>query len=214
MMSSQLHFSYFYIALPLVNSFLSFVVVGLFFKIIKNRLYSFHYKQKNKVLFVSFLTGILVIYSAVSQVIAVMVFVLVMSVTLINVRNFLKKLWKYLEPESVLTKEDMFNFSSFVVSLVTAFIVLNLAVSTLHYKFGTSPAFNFEPGIEGILDSIYFTFICFTTIGFGDIVPLTPFAKIIVSFESITGYIIFALFIGVVNKGITKTKPTTKRSQD
>ncbi len=200
------YYVYFYVLLPFVNGALSCVTIALFFRIISHRTVSTPYQHKINVLVVSFFTGVLTIYSAGSQLIAFGVFLAVMYVTLINLRDFIRKLWVYLAPDKILTKEDLFNFSSFFVSLITAFIVLNLTVSFLHDFFGGGPAFNFRSGIEGILDAVYFTFICVTTVGFGDIVPLTPLAKIIVSFECISSYIMFALFIGVINRGITKAK--------
>ena len=200
------YYVYFYVLLPVVNGGLSCLVVALFFGLIKHKVAPSRYQNKNKVLIVSFLTGLLTIYAAGSQIVALGVFLTVMYVTILNLRNFMRKLWVYLAPDKILTKEDMLNFSSFFVSLITAFIVLNLTVSFVHDFFGAGQAFNFKPGIEGILDAVYFTFICVTTVGFGDIVPLTPFAKIIVSFECISSYIMLALFIGVINRGITKAK--------
>ncbi len=197
---------YFYILLPFVNGVLSCIVTALFFKLMKRKMSAARYKNKNKVLGISFFCGLLTIYAAGSQTVALGVFLTVMYVTLANLRNFMRELWIYLAPDKILTKDDMFNFSAFFISLITAFIVLNLTVSFLHDFFGAGQAFNFKPGIEGILDAVYFTFICVTTVGFGDIVPLTPFAKIIVSFECISSYIMLALFIGVVNRGITRAK--------
>lgn len=200
------YYVYFYVLLPFVNGALSCIVIALFFGLIRHRMAPSRYQNKNQVLVVSFFTGLLTIYAAGSQLVSFGIFLAVMYVTLINLRDFMRKLWVYLAPDKILTKEDMFNFSSFFISLITAFIVLNLTVSFLHDFFGAGQAFNFKPGIEGILDAVYFTFICITTVGFGDIVPLTPFAKIIVSFECVSSYIMLALFIGVVNRGITKAK--------
>ena len=201
------YYIYFYVLLPVVNGALSSGVIALFFKAMKHHGLGIRYQHKNKILLLAFLTGVLTIFAAGSQIVSFCVFLTVMYITVINLKEFMKRLWVYLQPDKVMTKEDMINFTSFFMSLITAFTVLNLTVSFLHDFFGNSPAFNFKPGIEGILDAVYFTFISMTTVGFGDIVPLTPFAKIIVSFECVSSYVMLALFIGVVNRGIVKNKP-------
>lgn len=198
---------YFFVLLPFVNAGLSFGVLEVFYRIIRKRVSFSHIQYKKQAQIVSVITGIMTIYAAAFQLVAFLTFLIVMFVTVVNVRSFMRRLWRYLEPDKILTKEDMFDFCAFFVSIVTAFIVLNLTTAYLHDFLGAGPAFNFQPGVEGILDAVYFTFVSMTTVGFGDIVPLTPFAKIIVSFECMASYILFALFIGVVNRGIMKSKP-------
>ncbi len=194
----------FFILLPLIDGILTAAAVYGLHMLFDRVLYSYHYQDRKQVLIVSFIAGFSTIYSAMFPLCTFVIFGIVMFVTISNIRAFVRKLGIYLEPNKIVTKEDLFNLAAFFTSLITAFIVLNLTIESLHNFFGIGQAFNFSPGVEGILDSVYFTFILMTTVGFGDIVPLTPFAKIMVSFECMTSYIMFALIIGIVNRGITK----------
>jgi len=52
---------------------------------------------------------------------------------------------------------------------------------------------------EGIIDRIYFSVVTITTLGYGDIVPLSGLAKILVALESVTGLIIAGLFLNALS---------------
>lgn len=47
-------------------------------------------------------------------------------------------------------------------------------------------------------DSIYFTCVTITTLGYGDITPITPFGRIWVTIQTLIGFIILSLFLAVV----------------
>lgn len=51
---------------------------------------------------------------------------------------------------------------------------------------------------------LYLSFTTITTLGYGDIVPLTPFAKRLTSIESCLGILYIAIFVGII---IGKFKP-------
>ncbi len=51
-------------------------------------------------------------------------------------------------------------------------------------------------GMTGILDCVYFSFTSLTTTGYGDIVPVTVFAKRMTSLEQSVGVLYVAVFIG------------------
>ena len=55
-----------------------------------------------------------------------------------------------------------------------------------------------EPGIHNIFEGFYFTFVASTTIGFGDIAPVTVAGRIITVLITIAGILTVAMVPGVV----------------
>ena len=47
-------------------------------------------------------------------------------------------------------------------------------------------------------DQLYFSFVTLTTLGYGDIVPVTPFAKVVVIFTTLSGVLYLAVFISAL----------------
>ncbi len=43
------------------------------------------------------------------------------------------------------------------------------------------------------VDALYFSSVIATTLGFGDIAPITPLGRIVVSAQAIVGFVLFAL---------------------
>jgi voltage-gated potassium channel len=59
-------------------------------------------------------------------------------------------------------------------------------------------------GFTNIPKSIYWTIVTLTTVGFGDIIPQTPFGQFIASIIMILGYAIIAIPTGIVSSEMTK----------
>jgi len=57
----------------------------------------------------------------------------------------------------------------------------------------------FPPDSEfTIVDSIYFSCITITTLGFGDITPVTAFGKLFVTFQALSGFVVISIFLAAV----------------
>ena len=63
-----------------------------------------------------------------------------------------------------------------------------------------------ENGFSSIPTSIYWTIVTLTTVGYGDISPVTPLGQFIASFVMILGYGIIAVPTGIVTAEIANTK--------
>jgi voltage-gated potassium channel len=61
-----------------------------------------------------------------------------------------------------------------------------------------------EHGFDSIPKSIYWAIITITTVGYGDMVPVTPLGKTLASFIMLIGYSILAVPTGIVSAEMTK----------
>ncbi|RJL18598.1 ion channel [Pectobacterium polaris] len=103
------------------------------------------------------------------------------------------------------TKHAIYNFisgyglkTSKVVRLLLIFIAtfsfFNFILSGSIFEQG--PDFSF-------IDSIYFTCVTVTTLGYGDITPYTSFGKIFVAMQALFGFVVISLFMAaVINKAL------------
>ena len=79
-------------------------------------------------------------------------------------------------------------------TLVFVYTVLTLVVifgALMHYIEGV------EAGFTSIPQSMYWAIVTLTTVGYGDVTPLTPLGKLVASMIMITGYGIIAVPMGI-----------------
>ena len=82
----------------------------------------------------------------------------------------------------------------FAVVIMLFFTLVNWLLGGLIFESGK---------VDGIVDSFYFTIITMTTLGFGDITPVTGVGKILVSLQAIAGFSVVSVALaGVANKAI------------
>lgn len=75
-------------------------------------------------------------------------------------------------------------------------LVLTISIGTLmHIIEGGSGT----PGFDNILSSIYWTIVTLTSVGYGDITPITPLGRFISAMVMLLGYTIIAVPTGVVS---------------
>ena len=95
-----------------------------------------------------------------------------------------------------------------IVFLLSIFIVV-IIVGTLMYII-EGPA----DGFNNIAESIYWAIVTLTTVGYGNIVPVTVFGKILASFIMILGYAIIAVPTGIVSAEFSKNKEVKKQQEN
>ncbi|MBA3285774.1 MAG: ion transporter [Nitrosopumilus sp.] len=109
------------------------------------------------------------------------------------------KLVHFVENAELLGKALKNSFHKIIVfiSTVLTFVII---VGTLMYVIEGE-----ENGYTSIPKSIYWTIVTVTTVGYGDITPLSNFGKLLASLVMLTGYAIIAVPTGIVTVELSKT---------
>ena len=87
----------------------------------------------------------------------------------------------------------------FLLSVMLLVIILGTLMYIIENSVGTN-------GFENIPNSIYWSIITLTTVGYGNIVPMTILGKIVASFIMILGYGIIAVPTGIVTAEFSRKK--------
>jgi voltage-gated potassium channel len=95
-----------------------------------------------------------------------------------------------------------------ILVFLFAVLMVVLIIGTLMYLVE-----GVEGGFTSIPSGIYWAITTLTTVGFGDITPITPFGKFIASFVMIVGYGVIAVPTGIVTFEIASAVKTMKESR-
>ena len=71
-----------------------------------------------------------------------------------------------------------------------------------------------QNGFENIPKSIYWAVVTLTTVGYGDVVPITTLGKTVAVFIMMLGYAIIAVPTGIVSSELTKNRTAQLKNQD
>ena len=116
-------------------------------------------------------------------------FRLVRAVKVLKVFKFLRYSKSFIVISNVLRKQQK------VLSAVAAMAVLYILISAL-------VVYNVEPDtFNTFFDAVYWATISLTTVGYGDIYPVTAAGRIVTMISSVLGVAIIALPSGVVTAG-------------
>lgn len=89
---------------------------------------------------------------------------------------------------------------SFFATLYIIFIVTILSSAMMYYAEGTAQ----PEKLASIPHALYWSLITLTTVGYGDISPVTPLGKIISAFTALLGVATVAMFTGIIASSFSR----------
>ena len=92
---------------------------------------------------------------------------------------------------------------------IMVFLTMVIILGTLMYLI----EFDRGSGFDSIPKSVYWAIVTLTTVGYGDIAPITPFGQFIASIIMIMGYGIIAVPTGIVGAEISKDRKVHTSTQ-
>lgn len=132
---------------------------------------------------------------------------ILLLVILTHIRRFGRTIGRILRPGALPSVGDAWRFIEIYMNVLIGFTLLNASLDLLHhYSVLSEVQFGFGEGLRMLFDSLYFSVVTMTTLGFGDITPQADLAKIVTVFECLTGYIMFALAVGLVTRGVVSER--------
>lgn len=132
---------------------------------------------------------------------------LVGSNTLMLFRRFIRVITTLLEPGRYASWQDVEQLLAIYSIMLICFSMSNVSLEMLHKLLHLEPAFAY-PGAAApmIFDSFYYTVVVVTTLGFGDIHPLSVDSRLLLIVQSLSSYFMFALIVGVATRGVLTRK--------
>lgn len=133
-------------------------------------------------------------------------FILVGSNYLLTVRALrllrifrILKITRYVGESNKLSRALLHSRAKILIFLFTVLIISIIAGTIMYLIEGE------ESGFTSIPRSVYWAIVTLTTVGYGDISPITPFGQLIASILMIMGYGIIAVPTGIVSAEYAKS---------
>ena len=107
------------------------------------------------------------------------------------------------------TKIGLFTFLLLVIAINSVLIYLNADAFGFVEYLGHS-----TQKINSASDAIYLSVVTVTTLGYGDITPLSDLMKLVMAFEAVMGLVIFGLFLNAIARDQERTHDNKLRDQE
>lgn len=158
---------------------------------------------RRKALLVGFLCGSLNIVLLISDIGILILTGLVSIVVLIHLRQFTRDVALMLRPHRRASWSEVAELLRIHMIMLCGFTLLNVTLDILHSTLGLpGTPFGFGSQGEMFINAIYYTVVTMTTLGYGDLTPHTLDAKVLASIQCLLGYVMLALTVGVITRGV------------
>jgi voltage-gated potassium channel len=139
----------------------------------------------------------------------------VLMILLWHLRVFSKDIVRMLSPGNNATWADVTELLRIYLNMLAGFTLVNATLEASHLLLGSPPAFGFgsQQG-QLFIDALYYTVVTMATLGYGDIVPMTWDAKLLLICQCLVSYIMFALMVGIITRGVVNASPVSFPPQD
>lgn len=101
--------------------------------------------------------------------------------------------------DTLIKGNHSFNHMLLLLSAIITIIVISFAIDYLCvteiYPNAFSGIQNSQPLLSRFLNLLYFSIVTFTTVGYGDIIPIAPVSKFITVIEMMSGFIVIVFII-------------------
>ncbi|WP_027184256.1 potassium channel family protein [Desulfovibrio inopinatus] len=186
-------------------------------RVLKKRTILFHHVSSSREIMLAaistFISGGACILLFLSPYLSMGLCIVTLTLVIFELRLFAKELLALLTPGTYPTWENVGQIVDAYITMIAAFTITNINLAAFHRLVTSTPEAFSLGGAPTLADFIYFSVVVITTLGFGDIHPVTSDAKLLVSFECLVGYVMFALIVGVITRGIVSgTKTDTQVS--
>lgn len=129
--------------------------------------------------------------------------VVVLILLISHLREFAGNLSNMLRPGYTATWGEVAELSRIYITMLAGFTLLNAALEGAHLIAGHQAPFGFsQHGGDIFLNSLYFTVVTMTTLGYGDFTPQMWDAKLLAMIECLVSYVMFALMVGIITRGV------------
>ncbi len=132
------------------------------------------------------------------------IFILIGLTLFFTLFSFFARLKPIWDGVKLIKKDTVIHFVHLYVMTIFTFTFLYTLLQTLAPP--TEPVFNISYPTDLFLDFFYFSVITVTTIGYGDINPVTPLAKILVTIQSAMGYLLLSIMLGLMIAWLDRRK--------
>ncbi|NDV19686.1 hypothetical protein GO013_09670 [Pseudodesulfovibrio sp. JC047] len=141
----------------------------------------------------------------------ILVTIVVIFILAWHLKIFNHHIIKMLKPGNIATWGDVSELMRIYMTMLAGFTLLNATLEGAHLLLGSRPPFGFMmDGGDIFLNSLYYTVVTMTTLGFGDFVPSTWDGKLMLIVQCLVSYVMFALMVGIITRGVVQVQDSQK----